>query len=1218
MVIAVDDLKFRLSERMTDNSDGGGQRTATPMDTDHPAFDSLSDFDRAAGDVSIRKVYGAVESDLDEKYLDAGAVVWKAPDDPAMSVLIFSTSDHYDERDAIKSRLEQTISRGARWNGWLWGQHLIGQRAVVIWQRQETPLPSVGHRLELVAKAGSVEQHNQFLWVTKVTDSLITRYDSSGSYVVRSVVCDLAEPLTDDYTGTEPTRIDPDVSSATSLIYDTRYNADSVALHSIKPLSVAAEVGDYTIQVDGLTVPVIPTALSETALPDVTPGANSAALVAARPSGTTSFTTTAAVVGPNMSLFIGGSCTPGTLDIAVSGAHLTDSNGQILLAGAVVGTMNYGQGVATFTDTCPAYGSASKTVTYRPAARPTRIADTVAQPVTAENRGYVWVLTLAPIPAPGSLSIAYRANGSWYSVYDLGSGTLTGADSAYGSASLDFGTGTVVLTTGALPDVDSEIIYAWGTPVSYTARGGSAVDAPVVRGQTAHPAVAPGTVSVSWTVGATTYTLDDDPAEDGNLTGTGGVGYIRYATGEWWVRPTTLPALGTEFSISYDWGTAVEETFSSPIRDGEGEINLTLAAGNLLPGSVEVEFNLLIEAYDPVLSDTWEMIVPPTHTVDPVKIIQDDGAGALLMAPEGTDGTINYSAGTLTLLPDLTISVPKAVYEQVPIGTRQESGGGGSVYEVTTYRTTFKEWEYLPTGAYLPLDETGWVKVRYRVTGGDTAATETVALSSMTLDLTKGYAEHITRGSVQFRIGTSRFVETAGQVYLDPSVSTGAGTLAGTLDPTTGRVFLSTWTGGVTNAVTLDALVTEVGGQPVEEVVFRTPIAPIKPGTLQLRFTLLDGTVKTKTIDSTGNLEDADCKVRFDALSGVCRARFGLWKLDSALTPEEKLEPWYDPDWRVSLGGVLYIWKPALVLADSVIYNAVAQTFLPPDSALLGVDAARMPPDGLAVVYAPGRMLLIHHSDDLPVATLSANQVVDCGRVRLYRAVITDSTGAELHPSQYELNRELGTITMSPSLDQTGFTAPWTVRHSIADLSRIVSTDINGTMALLRPVTHAFPADDSMASSVLFAGTLQARYSNLFAQSAWTGEWSNELIGSEPLAQYADALYPIVVTNKGCPDDRILIKFTSSTQFQVIGENMGLVGVGDTSTNTMPANPLTSEVLFTLDYRGWGSGWATGNCLRFNLSASDVPIDLVRATQPSSPTGLPDEFELLLIGNIEA
>lgn len=1218
MTIAVDDLKFFLSERMTDNSDGGGQRTATPMDRDHPALDSLTDVDRAGGDVSIRKIYGAVESDLDEKYLDAGAVVWKGPADPAMSVLIFSTGDHYDERDDIKSRLEQTISRGARWNGWLWGQHLVGQRAVVIWQRQETPLPAVGHRLELVAKAGSVEQHNQFLWVTKVTDSLITRYDSSGSYVIRSVTCDLAEPLTDNYTGNEPTRADPEVGAALSLIYDTRYNADSVALHSVKPLVADAEVGDYTIQVDGLTVPVIPTALSETALPDVTPGANSAALVAARPSGTTSFTTSAAVVGPGLSLFIGGPCTPGTLDIAVSGAHLTDTNGQIFLAGAVVGTLNYGQGVASFLDTCPAYGAASKTVTYRPAARPTRIADTVAQPVTAENRGYVWVLTLAPIPAPGSLSISYRANGAWYSIADLGNGTLTGADSAYGSASLDFGTGTVVLTTGALPDVDSEIIYTWGTPYSYTARGGSAVDAPVVRGQTAHPAVAPGTVSVSWKVGATTYTLDDDPTADGNLTGTGGVGCIRYATGEWWVRPTTLPAAGTEFEISYDWGTPVEETFAHPARDGEGEINLTLNAGNLLPGSVEVEFNLLVEAYTPAISTTWEMVVPPTNPVDPIKIIQDDGAGALIMAPEGTNGSVNYTAGTLTLLPDLTISVPQATYRQVQIGTQQVSGGGGSVYEVNTYRTIFDAWEYIPTGAYLPIDESGWVKVRYRVTGGDTSATETVVLSSLTLDLTRGYAEHVTRGSVQFRIGTSRFVETNGQIYLDPSASTGAGTLVGALDPTTGRVFLYAWTGGVTNAVTLDALVTEVGGQPVEEVVFRTPVAPIKPGTLQLRFMLLDGTVKTKTVDSTGKLEDADCTIRVDYLTGVCRARFGLWKLDSALSPEEKLEPWYDPDWRVSLGGVLYIWKPALVLADSVIYNAVAQTFLPPDSTLLGIDAARMPPDGNAVVYSPGRLLLLHHPDELPVATLAANQVIDCGRTRLYRVVITDSLGSELHPSQYEVNRELGTITMSPSLDQTGFTPPWTVTHHIADLSRIVSTDINGTIALLRPVTHAFPADESLASSVLFAGTLQARYSNLFAQSAWTGEWSDELIGSEPLAQYADSLYPIIVTNKGCPDDRILIKFTSSTQFQVIGENLGLVGVGDTATNTTPTNPLTGEVLFTLDYRGWGTGWATGNCLRFNLSAADVPIDLVRATQPSSPTGLPDEFELLLIGNIEA
>jgi len=1221
MAITIADLKFFQSERMTDNADGGGQMTANEIlnGADNAIFDDLSDVDRAAGDVSIRKIYAAVTSPDTDKYLDAGVVLFREPSDPAVSVLACSTGDFYDEREAIKSQLEQTISRGARWNGWLWGQHLSGQRALVIWQRPEAELPSVGARLEVVARAGGADQYSQFLWVTRVTDELRTQYDEHGTYSIRSVTCELAEPLGDSYAGLEPSRVDPNPGTQTALLYDTRYNAEAVPLLGIRPTIAAAKVGDFSIQIDDLYSPVIPTAFAETALPDVTPGADNAALVAGRSTGSVTFTTATQCVKPDASLFLGSACLPGTLSISVSGSTLTDDNGAIKLSGAVVGSVNYAQGVAAFNSACANFGTASKSVTFRPAAVPLRIADTASQAVTAENRGFVWVLTLAPIPAPGTLRVSYRVNNAWYSVSDQGGGTLAGADSAYGSGRLDFGTGTVTLTTGALPDVDSEIIYAWGTPVSYTARGGDAVDGPAIRGTATHAGIAPGTVSVTWTLGQTTYTLDDAPAANGLLTGTGGSGAINYSTGEWWVRPTTLPPAGQDFALSYDWGTPVEETFPQPARDGNGAITLELDNSNVLPGSVEVEFNLIIEAYDPIYSETWEMVVPPTHPVDPTQIVRDDGAGGIeLSSVGGTDGTINYSAGSLTFIPDVTLSVPQAVYGQVPMGTRQESGSGGSVYEVTTYRTLFQHWEYIPSGAFLPLDETGWVKVRYRVTGGNTSATETVTLDTLQLDLTRNYAEKIARNSARFKIGTDVFCDTNGQIYRNPAPDTGAGTLAGTLDPSTGRCFISAWTGGITNAVTLESLVTEVGGQPVEEVVFRTPVSPIKSGTLQLRFNLLDGTAKSKTVGGTGSLEDPDCKIRVDYPLGIVRARFGLWKKDADLSPAEKLEPWYDPDYRVTLAGELWIWKPKLVLADSIVYNAVAQTFLPPDSNLLGIDAARMPPDGKALIFNTGRLVLVHHTAATSAQTLSPDQVVDCERVRLYRAVVNDSLGARVSPSQYAVDRVTGTVTMAPTFSAIGFTPPWSVLHTVADLARLISVDINGTLSFQRALSHDYPAGDSRVSGVLFVGTLQARYTHLFAQATWDGVWADELRGSEPLAQYNDTLYPVGVSNAGAYTDRFLIKFTSSSAFQVIGENLGLIAVGDVNTDCSPTNSLTGQPYFTLDYRGWGAGWATGNCLRFNLIGAVVPVVLVRAVQPSTPSGLSDSIELLFVGNVDA
>lgn len=1219
MTIAVSDLKFFQTERMTDNPDGGGRMTAVEIvsGVENQVFDDIGDVDRAAGDVSIRKVFAAVTSANTDKYLDAGVAVFAAPEDPAVSVLAFSTGDGYDERADLQARIEQTITRGARYNGWLYGQHLTGQRALLLWQRPEAPLLPAGARVELVAKLAGVEQYSQFLWVTRVQDEVRTMYevynDRTLTYLVRVLTCEIAEPLAANYAGLEPGRGDPSPGTATALIYETRYNAEAVPLYGVRPTTEDAALGDFAVTVDSLYSPLIPTAFAETALPDVTPGADSAVLVAAN-AATVNFTTVTQCVKPDANLYLGTACTPGTLSVAVSGATLTDDNGSVKLGGVTVGEIDYGNGVARLNSACPNYGAASKTVTFKPAGRPLRVADTASQAVTAENRGYVWVLTLAPIPAPQTLRVSYRVNNQWYTISDQGGGVLSGADSSYGSGNLNFGTGTVTVSTGALPDVGSELIYAWGTPAQYTAKGGAAVPPAVIRGTAAHTGLAPNSVTVEWTYNGVDYALADNGL--GALTGTGGGGTVRYATGEWAVTPTLLPSLNTVFSLSYDHGAPHEKTFAHPLREGNGHLALALDHTNVRAGTVEVEWNLLVLDYEAALSTTVEFIAPPMRRFDPIKIVRDNGAGALTISG-GANGTVNYAAGTLDFLPDVTVAIPKPIYSPKLIGTTTTSSGGGTL-TVNTYRTTFDGFEYIPAGAEYPPDETGYVKVRYRTVGGDSAATETATLAQLEIDLTKGYAETAVPGSLRFRIGADLFADTAGQIYRNPAPDTGAGILAGSLDPSAGVARIDSWTPGASNAVALESLLTDLAAQPVDQVVFRAPISPLKPGTLQLRATTLPGVVLSKTVSGTGLLEDADCTIRADHPLGVVRVRFGRWRVDSELTLAEKAEVWYDPAHRIDFAGVLKIWQPKPVLADSIVYNAVAQTFLPPDSGLLGLNAARLPPDGKALIYNPGRLVLTHHTASLAQANLSPTQAVNCGRTRLYRAVIEDATGKRVGADQYAVDRAAGTVTMSPTLDLTGFAAPYKVIHTVADLARLVAVDISGKLSLNKALSHAYPAGESRVSAVLPIGTMQARVSNLFAQSTWTGVWSDALIGSEPLAQYNDAQWPILVSNLGAYTDRMLIRFTGATAFQVIGENLGIIGVGDTGQDCAPVNSLTGQPYFTLRYQGWGSGWATGNCLRFNLIGANYPIDLIRAVQPSDPTGQdPDRVELILIGNVD-
>jgi len=306
-------------------------------------------------------------------------------------------------------------------------------------------------------------------------------------------------------------------------------------------------------------------------------------------------------------------------------------------------------------------------------------------------------------------------------------------------------------------------------------------------------------------------------------------------------------------------------------------------------------------------------------------------------------------------------------------------------------------------------------------------------------------------------------------------------------------------------------------------------------------------------------------------------------------------------------------------LADSILYNAVAQTFLPPDSSLLGLDAARLPPDGKALIFSAGRLVLVHHTASLPQSSLSPTQAINCGRTRLYRAVFDDAAGKRFPESFYNVDRESGVVTMAPNLDLTGYTAPYALRHTVADLTRLVAVDISGRLSLNKAISHAYPANESLVSAVLFVGTLQARVSNLFAQSTWTNVWADQLIGSAPLAQYDDTAYPIIVTNRNAYPDRILIKFTGSTAFDVIGENLGVIGSGTTGVDCSPINPLTGQPYFTIPYQGWGVGWDSGDCLRFNIVAAAYPLSLIRAIQPSTPTGQDiDSIELIFVGNVNA
>lgn len=497
--------------------------------------------------------------------------------------------------------------------------------------------------------------------------------------------------------------------------------------------------------------------------------------------------------------------------------------------------------------------------------------------------------------------------------------------------------------------------------------------------------------------------------------------------------------------------------------------------------------------------------------------------------------------------------------------------------------------------------------ITYRLNAAGTAASETVNLSQLILDLTPGYAENIVEGSVLFSLGGRDYIDRNGQLYYNIDRSTGAGTLGGTIDYSSGLCSLTAWATGAAPTVTLQALVTSMNFNPVEYAVFRAPAAPIKPGLFQVRAVPVDGggTI-SGTADSQGLIATNDMLGSVEYQTGVINVRFG--KFVTAAGHES--EPWFDAD-AVENGE---IFKPRPVLAESIQFNAVAYTYLPLSKDILGLDPVRLPADGRVPVYAPGDVVVVLN-DQTTTGTYSNAQQTNLGRTRLAKLTVRDSAGQPLDINRYSANLDTGIITW---LDMSGVAQPVKIVDRIEDMAVVTDVQINGLLALSQPLTHAFPQNETLVSNAVIYGTLFARTSIPFDQQTWTNVFSDTLIGSGVGAQYNFVQYPIQVDNASCIQERWAFIFTSASTFNVVGEHVGQILTGQsTGVDCAPVNPNTNAPYFTLLATGWGSGWSAGNVLRFNTFGANVPTWIIEAIAQGPAASTDYNFCLEIRGDID-
>jgi hypothetical protein len=1191
MTILESDIKLVTTQVMDDVPEGGGAPTSNVIEDgkSNAIFKDISAVDRAQGDVSIMKIAAVIQTLNTDTALGGVVIISRAPADPKVSAALFYTGDFFDRRASIQNRIEAYTSPGEEFNGFLLSNHVQGQRSLQIFQRPGATPPTINGTLQ-VSGGGKTE----YVRVSDVSVEQRTySYSTGGSFVdyaAQVCVCEIVDGLKNDYTGTPANRLFE--RTATAAAINKMLVANASKFYGISKLAANVATGDLSATVEHIDTQLVPSATTEIPIVD-TSAAGSAVSLVASGSGTVSLNTGVAF-GPNSIITFGNPAYPGSLSVATSAGTLTDDGGRLKLGALTIGSVNYAGGSMAFASDAPAI-TGNKTITFRPAGAPIELADSTSIVVTAESRRINYPLTILPPPAPGSLRVAYRAGANWYELADDGGGRLSGTSSSIGSGTIDYTTGTALPSLGSLPDVGSEVIFTWAAKVNYKDRSGALPAAVSIMLALDNQAAQSGTVSVDWNDGTARHASDNG---SGALAGDA-TGPVSYALSTLEVRPNVLPASAVAFTVGYSHGEPESKSFQAPARDLDGSVTVNLGKTNIAPQSVALSWNLVLESTHGVPAEQW---VPQNFAA--IKSVTDDGAGRLRDALGIEFGTIDYATGLAKFFPEVVSTVT------VPVWAVTQLGVLGTVLSPNlpgAYRNTLTGYQYVGLASTMPFDSTALVSVDFRVVSAGTTKSQVFNQPKLSIKLLPNFSEAGVPGTVNFTLGGKTYFDRAGSLYTDLDPATGAASLAGTYDYATNVASLTTWPASGSTAVVVNSLLTTLDGQPVEYVVFRTPVAPISPGSLQLLATKLNGGTINVTADASGFISGANVLGTFDYATGVGKVRFGDWV--TAAGNEGAI--WYRAD---AVGSDGKIWRPVPVFASTIRYNAVAFTTLPVDATLLGLDPVRLPADGRVPIFRRGELAVIHNTRRMPAAVVANGQTLDTGRVRLSRVRVVGADGKTIEAG-YTHHLDAGTVTFT---DVTGYAQPVVVEHRIEDMLTVSDVGIDGRLAFAGRVTHDYSAGDSYVSSAVRMGDVKARVSLLFDQQTWSGAWSDSLIGAAADATFNDIDYPITVTNKGAVTERWRIQINAGgTSYNLIGEKLGQIVTGQSmAVDCSPLGP-SGVPYMTIPAAGFGSGWAAGQLIRFNTIAATFPFVPIRTVQMGAETVLDDSFEILVLIGVD-
>ena len=633
MAILAGDIKILASKVMDDVPEGGGGPSGTviPDNNSNAVFTDVSEVDRAGGAASIRQVHTHVQTADVDRFLGAHIIVSRIPNDDNVAVTLAGCNP-FDRRTDIATAIENYLIQGPEWNGYLFENHVQGQRSIQLFQRPGTPTPPIGRTLVLIKNEGLVTEYKQYVRVTSVeTEDRTFTYSTSGGYVDYTgtvVTCDISDALREAFPGSTADRGFASNPSKT-IVRDTTV-ADAATYYGAVPLSAAASLGDISAKVVGIYSQLVPSARTETTAIDQKPAAQRLLTLASTPR-----LIEVPIVPHSLRIRVGQENrgfswvqllkplpAPGTVVIsfmALGNWYTVQDDGAGGFTGSGTGTINYSTG--SIAVTFPSMPDAGSSVLFQ-------WGENTAFTNRSGAAGYrmpefSWEVAQAPIK-PGTITVTWQSGGATRTVTDNGTGDLTGD----GTGSVNYATGQISLQPSYMIDAGGEFNTQYTYIPQVTERFASvAPDAGGFATLTLGEVPAPRSISVQWT------TVRNCTTSAGSTEAV--------------TQSTTTSGVGPDGKVIYSGGSGSNViTFYSP----------TSASTSGFPPGATVEARVKTWAYsDTGVTLDWQIqdvrSYPGGAAKLPADLVSGSASGSLLVTHlyPGSGARSNYHVGTITL-----------------------------------------------------------------------------------------------------------------------------------------------------------------------------------------------------------------------------------------------------------------------------------------------------------------------------------------------------------------------------------------------------------------------------------------------------------------------------------------------------------------------------------------------------------------------------------------